>query len=162
METRKFKRNFFASLAGLALAGTLVLSSCEKNEDDNTKTDAKYSISGAASGMQEVPSVTTSAAGNLSGTYDTASKKLIYSISWNGLSGDANMAHFHGPALVGDNASPIETLKIVTNGTAGTAKDTITASATLHAALLAGQVYYNIHTVANPNGEIRGQVNVSQ
>ncbi len=162
METRKFKRNFFASLAGLALFGTLVLSSCEKNEDDDRNTNAKYSVSGAASGMQEVPSVTTSATGNLAGTYDTVSKKLIYSISWNGLSGDATMAHFHGPALAGDNASPIETLKIVTNGSTGTAKDTITASAILHTAILAGQVYYNIHTAANPGGEIRGQVNISQ
>lgn len=163
METKNFKRRFLAPLASVALAGTLLLSACDKNDDDDIKdTNAKYSISGAASGAQEVPAVTTSATGNLNGSYDTLSKQLIYSINWTGLSGDVSMAHFHGPALAGEDASPIETLSIVTNGMAGIAKDTITASATLHSALMAGKVYYNIHTVANPGGEIRGQVNVSQ
>ncbi len=72
------------------------------------------------------------------------------------------MAHFHGPALAGATAPPIESLTITTNGTAGTATDTITATSALHAALLAGQVYYNIHTAANPDGEIRGQIAVTQ
>ena len=162
METKNFKRRFLAPLASVALAGTLLLSACDKNDDDIKDTNAKYSISGAASGAQEVPAVTTSATGNLTGSYDTLSKQLIYSINWTGLSGDVSMAHFHGPALAGEDASPIETLSIVTNGMAGIAKDTITASATLHSALMAGKVYYNIHTVANPGGEIRGQVNVSQ
>jgi hypothetical protein len=53
-------------------------------------------------------------------------------------------------------------LTIVTNGMAGMATDTITASAALHTALMAGKAYYNVHTAANPNGEIRGQVNISQ
>ncbi len=162
METKNFKRLFLAPLASVALAGTILLSACDKNDDDIKDTNAKYSISGAASGAQEVPAVTTSATGNLNGSYDTLSKQLIYSINWTGLSGDVSMAHFHGPALAGEDASPIETLSIVTNGMAGIAKDTITASATLHSALMAGKVYYNIHTVANPGGEIRGQVNVSQ
>ncbi len=162
METKNFKRRFLAPLAGVAFAGTLLLSACDKNDDDIKDTNAKYSISGAASGAQEVPAVTTSATGSLTGSYDTLSKQLIYSINWTGLSGDVSMAHFHGPALAGEDASPIETLSIVTNGMAGIAKDTITVSATLHSALMAGKVYYNIHTVANPGGEIRGQVNVAQ
>ena len=163
METKNLKRRFLAPLASVAFAGTLLLSACDKDDDDDTKNPkAMYSISGAASGQQEVPAVTTSATGNLTGSYDTVSKQLIYSISWNGLSGDVSMAHFHGPALAGEDAPPIETLSIVTNGMAGMAKDTITASAALHSSLMAGKVYYNIHTVANPGGEIRGQVNVSQ
>jgi hypothetical protein len=162
MKTTNFNRSFFASFAGVAIAGTLLLSACDKDKDDTKAPNAKYTISGAASGAQEVPAVTTTATGNLTGSYDTVSKQLIYSINWTGLSGDASMAHFHGPALAGEDAPPIETVSIVTNGMAGIAADTITASAVLHTALLAGKVYYNIHTVANPGGEIRGQVNVSQ
>jgi len=164
MKTKSFKHGFFTALGGLALAGTLLLSACDKDDDDDGKMNskAKYTISGAASGAQEVPAVTTTATGNLTGSYDTVSKKLIYSISWTGLSGDASVAHFHGPALPGESASPLQDLTIVTNGMAGMATDTITASADLHTALLTGKVYYNIHTAANPNGEIRGQVNVSQ
>lgn len=153
---------FFASMATIAIAGVLTLSACDKDDDDDNMPDAKYSISGTASGAQEVPAVTTTASGTLSGSYDTVSKSLIYSIAWTGLSGDATMAHFHGPALAGEIAPPIETLTIVTNGMAGTATDTITASAVLHAALMAGKVYYNVHTAANPDGEIRGQVNLAQ
>jgi hypothetical protein len=157
------RSKFFASAAAIAIAGMLVLSSCDKDDDDDMNPpDAVYSISGTSSGDQEVPAVSTSATGTLSGSYDTTSKSLIYSVSWTGLSGDATMAHFHGPAVAGEIAPPIETLTITTNGTAGVAKDTIVASAVLHAALMTGKVYYNVHTAANPNGEIRGQVNLAQ
>ena len=162
MKTKHFKHSFFGSLASVAIAGTLLLSACDKDDDDPKTPNAKYTISGAASGAQEVPAVTTSATGSLTGSYDTVSKQLIYSIGWNGLSGDATVAHFHGPALAGEVATPMQDITIVTNGMAGTAADTITASTALHTALLAGKVYYNIHTAANPEGEIRGQVNVSQ
>lgn len=162
MKTTNFRSRFFASLASIAIAGTVLLSACDKDDDDKPPVNAKYTISGAADGAQEVPAVTTTATGSLTGSYDTLSKQLIYSISWTGLSDSASMAHFHGPALAGVNADVLAPLTIVTNGTAGTAADTITASDALHTALLAGRVYYNIHTVANPDGEIRGQVNVSQ
>jgi len=163
MKTKSFKYGFFTALGSLLLAGTLFLSACDKDDDDDDKmTNAKYTISGAASGAQEVPAVVTTATGNLTGSYDTVSRQLIYSISWTGLSGDASVAHFHGPALAGEDASPLQDITIVTNGMAGMAADTITAAADLHTALLAGRVYYNIHTAANPGGEIRGQVNVSQ
>lgn len=157
------RSRFFASAVTIAMAGVLVLSSCDDDDDDMMNPpDAVYSISGTASGDQEVPPVSTSATGTLSGSYDTVSKSLIYSISWTGLSGDATMAHFHGPAVAGENAPPIETLTITTNGTAGIAKDTIVASDALHSALMSGKVYYNVHTAAHPDGEVRGQVNLAQ
>ena len=156
------RSGFFASVAGVAIAGMLVFSSCDKDDDDKDVKGAKYSLSGTASGALEVPAVTTTASGTLTGSYDTVSKSLIYSINWTGLSGDATMAHFHGPALAGEIAPPIETLTITTNGTVGTATDTITVSAALHSALMAGKVYYNVHTAAHPDGEIRSQVNVAQ
>ena len=162
MKTKNFNRSFFASLAGVTIAGALLLSACDKKKDDTKVPNAKYTISGAASGSQEVPAVTTSATATLTGSYDTVSRQLIYSVNWTGLSGDATMAHFHGPALAGEEADPIEPLSIVANGMAGIATDTITVSADLHSALMAGKAYYNIHTVANPDGEIRAQVNVSQ
>jgi hypothetical protein len=163
MKTKSFKYGLFTALGSLVLAGTLLLSACDKDDDDDNMTaNAKYTISGAATGDQEVPAVVTTATGNLTGSYDTVSKQLIYSVSWTGLSGDASVSHFHGPALAGESAPPMQDITIVTNGMAGMATDTITASAALHTALLAGQVYYNVHTALYPDGEIRGQVNVSQ
>ena len=162
MKTRNFRNMFMASLAGLAIAGTVFISSCDKDDDDDIENPkAKYTISGAASGAQEIPPVTTNGAATLTGSYDSISKQLIYSINWTGLSGDVTAAHFHGPALATESAGPLQDISIVTNGMDGSTADTITASADLHTALLGGKVYYNLHTAANPDGEIRGQVNLS-
>src|SRR5687767_3191967 len=153
MKTRNFRSIFAASLASIAIAGTMFLSSCDKDDDDDFITpNAKYTISGAADGAQEVPAVTTTGTGSLTGSYDTVSKQLIYAINWTGLTGDVNAAHFHGPALAGESAGPLQDIGIVTNGAAGSTADTITASADLHTALLAGKVYYNLHTAAYPDG----------
>jgi hypothetical protein len=65
-------------------------------------------------------------------------------------------AHFHGPAAVGTNAKPqipIKTSSIVSP---------IDGSATLTPDqakdLLDGKWYFNLHTSANPGGEVRGQL----
>src|ERR1700722_13251579 len=55
----------------------------------------------------EVPPNTSGASGTLTGTYDTATKTVTYSVVYSGLTGPATMAHFHGPAPVGKNA-PVE------------------------------------------------------
>ena len=162
MKTRNFRNIFMASLGALAIAGTMVISSCDKEDDDDIKTpNAKYNISGTATGDQEVPAVTTGGTATLSGTYDTLSKQLMYSITWTGLTGDVTVAHFHGPAAAGESAGPIQDIPIVTNGASGSTADTITASSDLHTALLAGKIYYNLHTANYPDGEIRAQVNLS-
>jgi hypothetical protein len=61
-------------------------------------------------------------------------------------------AHFHGPAAFGANASP--TIPIAKP------ESPITGSAVLTDAqiadLQAGNWYFNVHTAANPGGEIRG------
>ena len=150
-----------ASLAGLAIAGTAFISSCEDDDDDIMTPKAMYTISGAASGAQEIPPVTTNGAATLTGSYDTISKQLIYAINWTGLSGEVIVAHFHGPALATESAAPLQDITIVTNGMDGSTADTITAAADLHTALLAGKVYYNLHTAAYPDGEIRAQVNLA-
>ncbi len=150
------RSRFFSSVAAIAIAGTLVLSSCDNDDDDDmNQPNAKYSISGTASGAQEVPAVTTTATGTLSGSYDTVSKSLIYSVSWTGLSGEAQRLIFTDLRLARRNRTSAAGSDDSYKWHAGTASDTITASADLHTALLAGKVYYNIHTAANPDGEIR-------
>ena len=151
-----------ASLVGLALAGTMVISSCDKDDDDIKTPKNKYTLSGNASGDQEVPAVTTSATATLTGTYDKESRELTYTINWTGLSGDVTAAHFHGPAAAGETASPLQDITIGTNGMDGSASATISASDALNSALLDGKVYYNLHTAANPDGEIRGHVTLTQ
>ncbi len=85
------KRILFATAATVALIGSPAMA-----ETMNMKADL--------AGSSEVPPVTTSAKGNLTATYDTASKKLSWKGTVSGLSGEATAAHFHGPAEPGKNA----------------------------------------------------------
>ncbi|MBR0843944.1 CHRD domain-containing protein [Bradyrhizobium liaoningense] len=103
----------------------------------------------------EVPATTSSGTGSADLDYDAASKKLSWKLTYSGLSGPATAGHFHGPAEAGKNAG-------VAVPIANIASSPVEGSATLTDAqaadLLAGKYYINIHTAANPGGEIRGQV----
>ena len=93
--------------------------------------------------------------GHVDATVDTDSLKMTYRIAYDGLTGIANAAHFHGPAEKGKNAG-------VAVPIAGKIMTGMEGSATLTPAQLKmfeeGQMYFNIHTDANKAGEIRGQV----
>ncbi len=108
-------------------------------------------------GSQEVPPVTTQGIGTADVTFDSTSNELSWNIEFSGLTGNATAAHFHGPAAAGNNTGvqvnigEISGLTSPMNGTA-----TLTAEQATQ--LLDGMMYINIHTEANPNGEIRGQV----
>lgn len=156
MRMKLFSRGLFLTLC---VSASLFLVSCDKDDDDEA---IMYTITGNASGFQEVPAVVTAATGTLTGSYNATTNKFQYSINWTGLSGNVSVAHFHGPAVAGASAPPIIDLTVTTNGTNGN----ITGETTLHDStethLLNGKLYYNLHTTANSNGEIRGQVGAVQ
>ncbi len=106
-------------------------------------------------GKSETPPNTSAATGKADIDYDAATKKLSWTLTYSGLSGPATAAHFHGPAEPGKNAGVAVAIP-----NAGTSP--VTGSATLTDAqaadLEAGKYYVNVHTAANPGGEIRGQV----
>ncbi len=108
-------------------------------------------------GANEVPAVVSSASGRVDATYTASSNTLTWKVSYTGLSGPVTGAHFHGPAKAGQNAG------VVVPAT-GSMASPISGSATLTPAqaadLTAGNWYFNLHTAANPGGEIRGQVGV--
>jgi hypothetical protein len=69
--------------------------------------------------------------------------------------------HFHGPANTTANAPVIQNLApfaIGPLGTSGTVSGTVPLTVPLRKALLNGQLYVNVHSSANPGGEIRGQI----
>jgi hypothetical protein len=103
----------------------------------------------------EVPPNASTATGTADIDYDPASKKLSWKVTYSGLTGPATAAHFHGPAEAGKNAG-------VAVAIPNAGKSPVEGSATLTDAqaadLTAGKYYVNIHTQANPGGEIRGQV----
>jgi hypothetical protein len=149
------RKYFFQTL--MLFCATAVLVSCDK-DDDNDKDD-RYTLSGPASGTQERPNpVTTSATGNISGTYNQETNILDYTISWNNLSVAPFAMHFHGPAGPEEVAPPVVTIANFPVAVTGTVSDKDTLTAEQETQLLTGKWYYNIHTTTNPGGEIRGQI----
>ena len=106
-------------------------------------------------GKSEVPANTSAATGNADIDYDAATKKLTWKLTYSGLSGPATAAHFHGPAETGKNAG---VAVAIPNATSSPAEGSATLTDAQAADLMAGKYYVNVHTAANPGGEIRGQV----
>ncbi|MDB5397688.1 MAG: domain containing protein [Rhodospirillales bacterium] len=105
-------------------------------------------------GASEVPPTTSKGTGEAKLKYDTTTKKLEYTVEYKGLSGDPVAAHFHGPADPGANAGVELPITVGKSPIKGEATLTDAQAADLEA----GKWYVNIHTAANPAGEIRGQV----
>ena len=106
-------------------------------------------------GASEVPPNTSAGKGTADIDYDAATKKLTWKLTYSGLSGPATAAHFHGPADAGKDAG---VAVAIPNATSSPAEGSATLTDAQAADLLAGKYYVNVHTAANPKGEIRGQV----
>jgi len=105
-------------------------------------------------GSNEVPPNTSPASGTAQATLNTETKVLTWTVSYKDLTGPAVGAHFHGPSEPGKNAGIVLPFKTTQNPIAGTA----TLTDTQVTDLLAGKWYANIHTAANPGGELRGNM----
>ena len=135
------------SRAGLSFIAFLSVTSITSAEVVKLKAELKAT--------DEVPPNDSTGKGTLEATYDLSSKQLSYMADYSGLTGNATMAHFHGPADPGKNAPIVVPVQ-------GSVASPIKGSATLTDAqadeLLAGKLYFNVHTEKNKGGEIRGQV----
>ena len=105
----------------------------------------------------EVPTKTGDGSGTLAATLDTTTHELKYHVEFRGLSGTGYGGTLSwGRRKQGANAGPQVAVK------AAMIESPIEGTATLTPAqekdLLDGKWYFNIHTKANPGGEIRGQV----
>ena len=127
------------------------------------------------SSRAEVPAVAAAGKGRLSAELDTTTRTLRYRLTYSGLTGPANGAHFHGPAgpranaphqvMIGmgkDDDMPgmagmpgmVGAHAMLSSPMAGSAALTDQQIADLQA----GRWYVNVHTKAHPEGEIRGQL----
>jgi CHRD domain len=94
------------------------------------------------------------AKGTVTAELEPSEKALAYRATYSGLSGPATMAHFHGPADPGKDAPPVVTVPDTRLPIGGSVRLNDQEIADLEA----GKWYFNVHTAANPGGEIRGQL----
>jgi Ca2+/Na+ antiporter len=125
-------------------------------------------FSASLSGSQEVPPNTSTAKGWawLKPMGDT----VWYKVNATGID-KVTMAHIHN-AKAGENGDPIAMLQIAKSSGPTLAQGNITGSdlmgslagksiTDLVAKMQSGETYVNVHTNANPNGEIRGQIEMA-
>ena len=137
---------FSKSLLGLAVSVCAVLAWPALADTVSYKAELQ--------GSQSVPPVSGDAKGSADVTYDTATKKLTWKVTFSGLTGPATAAHFHGPAEPGKNAG----VAVPITGTASPLEGSATLTDAQAADLTGGKWYVNVHTATNKGGEIRGQV----
>lgn len=117
-------------------------------------------VYGLTSTMDGIQSGTGSpGTGSATMNYDDVSGLFSWDISRGGLIGSETIMHFHGPAAPCANAGVQIDFGSI-SGTSSPSNGSTTIIASQGSELLADLWYINIHTNANPTGEIRGQVNV--
>lgn len=113
----------------------------------------------ALSGANEVPAVTTTASGTGVLAFDPATSRITGFVQTSGITG--TQAHIH-EAAAGVNGGAIVPL---TETPAGSGHWVVPAGSTLTAAQAvsfnSNGLYFNVHSAANPDGEIRGQIMAS-
>jgi len=115
-------------------------------------------VAGAASAQMAHYSAKLAGAAGVKGSGEVTAmldgKTFTYSATYKDLTGPAVAAHFHKAATPGGNGPPVLPATVSPSPIKGTATLTDAQIADLNA----GTWYFNIHTAANPGGEIRGTV----
>lgn len=115
-------------------------------------TAVKTDITTTLTGDQEVPPV-KSAGGGTSSIVIGSDRTVSGSVTTTGIAGIA--AHIH-EAAPGKNGAVI--IPLTKDGNTYAVPPGTMLSAEQYASFQAGNLYVNIHTTANPEGEIRGQL----
>jgi hypothetical protein len=180
-ETCMRKLVIAAMAAALAAPGAFAADRHHHEENDRA-IDVRARLSGA----QEVPAVSTAAAGRFVADIAADEKSIDYRLTFSGLQGTVTQSHIHfaqrnvnGAIVVwlcgtAANPGPAGTQTCPQSGTIsgtitagnvqGTGTQLIAAGelAELIAAIRAGLAYANVHSTATPTGEIRGQLRANE
>ena len=137
-------------------AASLVLAGCFWTRvDEPPYPPVARSFTGPMNAAQAVPPSNSGGSGLVYATLDPDGT-LHWDVAYQGLTGPATAAHFHGPAGRGANAGAV--VNIGALGVASRMRGSAHLTDAQIADLVGGLWYADIQTHANPNGEIRGQV----
>ena len=149
----------------LALAGLFVLAISAQAEAQIVNFTA------ALSGGNENPAVLTGAVGTGTVSLNLATQVVTYRIDVYNMPVGTTASHFHvgaagvnGPVVVNFTVATGISNDYAISGTASASDLTARAPQGINSwedfiqALLLGNIYMNVHSTANPGGEIRGQV----
>jgi hypothetical protein len=110
----------------------------------------------ALSGANEVPAVTTTASGNGVLALDPATGQIRGFVKTTGITGTAAHIHEAAAGVAGPVIIPLAETPTGSGFWIVPAGQTLTASQV--ASFNAGNLYFNVHSTANPGGEIRSQI----
>jgi CHRD domain len=116
--------------------------------------------SATLTGAAENPPVTTSATGRGAIVVNPTTREITGGLTFSGLTPNAGGHHIHQAPAGNPNANGpvIVPLVLAADGRTATVPAGTVLTAAQYAALVAGELYMNVHTAANPGGEIRGQL----
>ena len=150
------QKSTFLSLTAL-VALSLTLTAC--NDHREFADDAKIPLTATLSGAAERPmSVSTAATGSFVGVLDRATRVLSYTVTYSGLSPVAGHLHRITPNSTVGNG-PVE-IPFSSLGSPITGTTTLATVGRVDS-LINGFYYANLHTMAYPGGEIRGNIRVN-
>lgn len=140
---------------GLVIFLTALVSGCIQDHDlDQFFVQNNIYLTG----IQEVPAQKNAATGRIDVTYNKSNRILSYDLQFVGLSGNLVAGHFHANAPLGMNAPVLIPIPGLPASPTGSVKGSVTIPADKEKDLLNGLFYVNMHTAANPGGEIRAQI----
>ena len=138
------------SYAFLALASVTLLSACDKKEVTPPAATV-VNLSATINGAQQVPVNSSTATGNFVGKYDSGTKVLTYTVTYQGFTPTAAHIHLGAPGANGSVSIPFANLPSPITGS-------VPLSADQADKILNNGMYVNMHSTASPNGEIRGDI----
>jgi hypothetical protein len=142
--------NAFSRTAWLPLSAALIIAVCAFGTYSSTAVAVEIEVT--LSGDQEAPPVNS--AGSGSGTITVGDDKSVSgSVTTTGITG--TMAHIH-EAAPGANGPVV--IPLTKDGDTYTVPPDAKLSDAQYDSFQAGNLYVNVHTAANPGGELRGQL----
>ena len=148
-------KNFLYSV--LLLTGLVAATACKRTEP---APDTTSPIISNLNGNQQVPMVTSTARGTITGTFDRNSNVFKYAVTYSGLTPLG--AHFHtgAPGASGPIAIELPKNNAAKDGYVSPIEGAFILSPANATALTSNNFYVNLHTAAYTGGEIRANITI--